>query len=217
MVGDFALPVVVYLAEMCVVTCGTLRIIFVSRGQKLLAPCLGFFEIIIWLFAISQVMRHLDDPRCFLAFAAGFTTGNFLGICIEKRLAMGLAQVSVVTPGDAGGLVSALRACDFGVTTIEGSGAEGPVQIVFTVVRRKQLGAVIRLVEEAQPGAFYAIDEVTTASQGIFPARVERAFSAPSALKRWLRFAENARQRTPPAGTTAEPDERSSTYSLAKR
>src|SRR5258708_34845731 len=90
------LPGMIFLAEMCVVTLGTLRIIFVSRGQKFLAPCLGFFEVIIWLFAISQVMQHLQNAWCFLAFAAGFTIGNFLGILIEKALAMGLAQVSIV-------------------------------------------------------------------------------------------------------------------------
>src|ERR1044071_7902580 len=70
----------IFLAEMCVVTIGTLRIIFVARGRKYLAPLLGFFEIMSWLFAIGQVMQNLDNPVCFLAFAAGFTLGNFLGI-----------------------------------------------------------------------------------------------------------------------------------------
>src|SRR3954454_363255 len=104
------LPGMIFLAEMTVVTCGTLRIIFVSRGQKYLAPCLGFFEIVIWLFAISQVMRHLGNGWCFLAFAGGFTVGNFLGILIEKKLAMGLSEVSVLVPPGAEGLVGELRA-----------------------------------------------------------------------------------------------------------
>ena len=99
--SDFQLSGMIFLAEMTVVTCGTLRIIFVSRGHKLLAPCLGFFEIVIWLFAISQVMKHLSNGWCFLAFACGFTVGNFLGILIEKKLAMGLAQVCIVIPPPA--------------------------------------------------------------------------------------------------------------------
>src|SRR4051794_39901205 len=88
---ELLLSGMIYLAEMTVVTFGTLRIIFVSRGQKYLAPCLGFVEIVIWLFAISKVMQHIGNGWCFLAFASGFTTGNFLGILIEKKLAMGLA------------------------------------------------------------------------------------------------------------------------------
>src|SRR3954453_19203334 len=172
---ELTLPGLIFLAEMTVVTFGTLRIIFVSRGMKYLAPCLGFFEIVIWLFAISQVMRHLHNGWCFLAFAGGFTVGNFLGILIEKKLAMGLSQVSVITPPGAEGLVGELRARNFGVTCLMGHGAQGPVQIVFTVVRRRQLAQVIELVEAAHPGAFYAVDEVTAVSEGIFPGAAQRA------------------------------------------
>ena len=74
------LPVVIFLAEMFVVTLGTLRIIFVARGCTLLAPLLGLFEILSWLFAISQVMQNLGSADCFIAFALGFTLGNFLGM-----------------------------------------------------------------------------------------------------------------------------------------
>ena len=79
------MPLFIFLAEVCVVTLGTLRIIFVARGQKLLAPLLGFFEVFIWLLAISQIMQNLSDWSCFVAFALGFTLGNFLGIHHRER------------------------------------------------------------------------------------------------------------------------------------
>jgi uncharacterized protein YebE (UPF0316 family) len=184
------LPGMIFLAEMCVVTLGTLRIIFVSRGQKFMAPCLGFFEIVIWLFAISQVMQHLQNVWCFLAFAGGFTIGNYFGILIEKALAMGLAQVSIVAPNGSEYLVAELRARDFGVTCVSGNGAQGPVQIVFTVVRRRQLKEVLTLVENAQPGAFYAVDEVTAVSDGIFPMAGRGPKVVPAALRTLLRRRE---------------------------
>src|SRR5712692_12038219 len=74
------LPLLVFLAELCVVTIGTVRIIFVARGMKILAPILGFFEVSIWLFAIGQIMQNLTDLSCYLAFAGGFTAGNYLEI-----------------------------------------------------------------------------------------------------------------------------------------
>src|SRR5437870_12238868 len=86
-----SLPLLVFFAELCVVTLSTLRIIFLSRGMKYLAPLLGFFEITIWLFAIGQVMQNMSDLGCFLGFAAGFTLGNYLGVRIEKKLALGTA------------------------------------------------------------------------------------------------------------------------------
>jgi uncharacterized protein YebE (UPF0316 family) len=131
------LPVLVFVAEMLVVTFGTLRIIFVARGCKLLAPALGFFEVIIWLFAIGQVMTNLTNGWCFLAFAVGFTVGNYLGILIEKKLALGLVQVRIITPEPADDLLNALRDSQFGVTCLKGEGASGPVNVLVTVVRRK--------------------------------------------------------------------------------
>ena len=177
------LPMVIFFAELVVVTCGTLRIIFVSRGDKILAPIIGFVEVTTWLFAISQVMKNVSDVSCFFAFAGGFTVGNFLGILIEKKLAMGLAQVSIVMSAERTGLIDELRALDFGVTCVRGQGSQGPVDVVFTVVRRRQLPQVLNLVEAA--GAFYAVDEVTSVSQGIFPS----AMATPSGMKNlWRRF-----------------------------
>src|SRR5581483_10953285 len=169
------LPLLVFVAELCVVTLGTLRIIFVSRGMKALAPALGFFEVSIWLFAIGQIMRNLTDPGCYLGFAAGFTLGNFLGVLIEKRLAIGSVVVQVITPRDAGGLVEALRAAHYGVTTLEGGGGAGPVRVVFTVIKRRELENVTALITAFDPKAFYAVNELQAAAAGIFPAPRGRA------------------------------------------
>jgi uncharacterized protein YebE (UPF0316 family) len=176
------LPFLVFLAELCVVTLSTLRIIFIARGMKFLAPLLGFFEITIWLFAIGQVMRNLSDVGCFLGFAAGFTLGNFLGVLIEQRLALGNAVVRTVTHRDATDLVESLRAAHFGVTCFDAQGATGPVKMVFTVVRRKEIDRVLGLVRRFDPQAFYAVDEIQEAGPGIFPRKkpARRVVEAPS-------------------------------------
>lgn len=169
------LPCLVFLAEMCVVTLGTIRIIFVSRGMKLLAPVLGFFEITIWLFAISQIMQNLSDISCFLAFASGFTMGNFLGILIEEKLAMGNSLVRLVTSKNVQNLVGNLSSAGFGVTCMEGQGANGPVQVVCTVVRRKEIEKITGFINEFDPKAFFSIDEVQSVNEGVFPLLRERA------------------------------------------
>lgn len=163
------IPLAIFVAEMCVVTLSTLRIIFISRGHTFLAPLLGFGEITIWLFAVGTTMRNLHDPYCFLAFALGFTLGNLLGILIEKKLALGMVNVRVITHRNATGLVEAMRAANFGVTCVDGHGSKGPVQIVLTIVKRRQLPEVVALIEAYHPNAFYAVDELQGASEGIFP------------------------------------------------
>jgi uncharacterized protein YebE (UPF0316 family) len=165
-----ALAAPIFLAELCVVTLGTLRIIFVSRGHKALAPLFGFFEVSLWLFAIGQTMQNLGKPACCAAFAGGFAAGNFLGVLIEERLALGTSVVRVITHKDAGPLIEGLKAAGYGVTTIDAQGATGPVRIVLTVVRRKDRGDVLALVRRFGGKAFCSVDDLQSAAEGVFPA-----------------------------------------------
>jgi uncharacterized protein YebE (UPF0316 family) len=76
------LPLLIFLARVVDVSMGTIRVIFVSRGLKYLAPVVGFFEVLIWLLAIGQIMKNLSSPLCYVAYAGGFAAGNYIGIVI---------------------------------------------------------------------------------------------------------------------------------------
>lgn len=93
----YGIPVLIALARICDVSIGTLRIIFLSKGLKLWAPILGFFEISIWLAAISQVMDNLTNIPNFLAYAFGYSMGNYIGMYIENRIAIGMVVVRIIT------------------------------------------------------------------------------------------------------------------------
>jgi uncharacterized protein YebE (UPF0316 family) len=173
----------IFAAETCVVSLATLRTIFMTRGMKYVAAGLGFFEVSLWLMAISEVMRNLADVRCSLAFAGGFTLGNFLGILIEQKLALGRAVVKAITARDVGPLVERLRAEGYGVTCVEGQGALGPVRIVFTVVPRKEIESVLGLLRELDPEVFYSIQGVQSAAAGVEPARRRRWPLVPLGLR----------------------------------
>jgi uncharacterized protein YebE (UPF0316 family) len=186
------LPLLVFTAELCVVTVGTVRIIFVSRGRKSLSAVLGFFEVSIWLFAIGQIMRNLTDPGCYLGFAAGFALGNFLGVVIEKRLAMGSLAVHTITRRDAAELVERLRRAEYGVTSVEGRGATGPVQLVVTVIRRRDLPAVLAIIRQFDPRAFYSVHELRAVAAGVFPTTGCPAGLLPALPMRLVRREEPA-------------------------
>jgi uncharacterized protein YebE (UPF0316 family) len=178
------LPLLIFFAELCVVTLSTMRIIFLSRGMKTIASTLGFFEISIWLFAIGQIMQNLSDVGCYLGFAAGFTCGNFLGVIIEKKLAIGTLVVRIITHRDAAGLVSGLQRGRYGVTSLNAEGATGPVKVIFTVIQRKQLSNVVAIIQACQPSAFYSVEEVQSAESGIFPVSPARLNGAVPRLLR---------------------------------
>ena len=120
----FALALLIFVAEMCVVTVGTLRIIFVARGHKFVAGS-GFLRNRGMAFRRTGVtMKNLHHWPCCAGFAIGFTLGSYLGILIEKWLALGTVIVRIITHRDAAELIEQLRAANFGgVTSVEGQGA----------------------------------------------------------------------------------------------
>jgi uncharacterized protein YebE (UPF0316 family) len=178
------LPALIFSARIVDVSLGTVRVIFVSRGLKYLAPIVGFIEILIWLLAIGQIMKNLSNPACYIAYAGGFAMGNFVGIRMAEQLSLGVVLIRVVTQKDAAPLVDALKAEDYGVTSVDGHGTSGQVKVVFTIVPRREVGRVVELVKQFNPNAFYSIEEVGVVEKGIFPAK--RSWRDVSLL-RWLR------------------------------
>ena len=164
-------PLMIFFARIVDVSMGTMRVIFVSRGAKFIAPLLGFFEVLVWLLAIGKVMANLSNIYCYLAYAAGFATGNFVGICVEEKLAMGTFIIRIVTRKDAAELVRQMRAAGYGATSLDAEGATGPVNVVYSVVRRGSIDDVVEIIKRLNPNAFYSIEDVRFVSEGIFPVR----------------------------------------------
>jgi uncharacterized protein YebE (UPF0316 family) len=165
------LPALIFFARITDVSMGTIRVIFVSRGLKYLAPVIGFFEILIWLLAIGQIMKNLSNPICYVAYAGGFAMGNFVGIHIAEKLSLGIAMIRVITTKDAAPLVDFLKTENYGVTSVDGHGTSGQVKVVFTIVPRREVSSVVELIKKFNPNAFYSIEEVGLVKRGIFPVR----------------------------------------------
>ena len=154
------IPILIFLSRVVDVSVGTLRIIFVSRGVRLLSAVLGFFEVLIWLLAITQIMKNLSSPWHYIAYASGFAMGNFVGITVEQKLRMGMLMLRVFARNDPSALISKLVSDGYGVTTVDAQGATGPVKIIFMVLRRKDIDGVLRTIEALDPNAFYTVEEV---------------------------------------------------------
>ncbi len=167
-VDQLTLLLLIFFARILDVSVGTLRIIFVSKGLKYWSAALGFIESLIWILAISKVMQNLGDWQTYIAFALGFAAGNFVGIALEQRIALGSLIIRIITRHEAPKLVSSLRAAGYGVTSVEGQGESGEVKLVFTLVKRRQLAKVIAVIKEYSPNAFYSIEDVRFASGSIF-------------------------------------------------
>jgi uncharacterized protein YebE (UPF0316 family) len=165
------LPALIFFARIIDVTLGTMRIIFVSKGQKSIAPILGFFEVFIWIIAIGQIMGNINNYACYFGYAAGFAMGNYVGMRLEERLALGNLLIRVMTPINGNELIKNLNIRGYGATMVEGEGSMGKVQLIYSIVKRENLKKVIDIIQEFNPKAFYSIEDIRKVSSGIFPAK----------------------------------------------
>lgn len=162
-------PLIIFVARIFDVSISTVRIIMLSRGNRRIAPVLGFFEVIIWLIAIRQIFQHLDNVMAFIGYGLGFAAGTWIGMLIEEKLALGYLAVRAIVLSDDNRLLKALTEASFGVTTFVGEGRDGTVRLVFTIIRRRQLPKVIDIINEVNPNAFVSVADVRSAREGIIP------------------------------------------------
>jgi uncharacterized protein YebE (UPF0316 family) len=167
--GLVVLPILIFFARIIDVSLGTTRIIFISKGLKYYAPIVGFFEILIWLMAISQIFAHLTNVLYYLAYAGGYAAGTFVGIKIEEKLSIGTEIVRFITRYDASKLISVLREEGYSITVSNAEGPKGQVNVVYMVVDRHDLPHVVKLIKKYNPQAFYSIEDIRYVSEKVSP------------------------------------------------
>jgi len=137
---------------------GTMRALLVSKNKPIYAALIGLVESAIWIVAISQVIKDIDDPILIGAYAAGFAAGTILGTYIERIVGVGNIVVRVFTSSNSPSVAETLRDNGHGVTVIDGEGKEGPVKIYLCVIPRRKLKSVLGMIEEINPNAYITTD-----------------------------------------------------------
>lgn len=161
------LPLLIFFSRIADQSIGTLRLIFVSKGYKYIAPVLGFFEVIIWLLAVSQILKQMDNYLYYIAYGAGFATGNFIGIILEERISLGTVIVRIFPKLDSIELINYLKENNYGLTLMDAQGSRGPVKIIFLIIPRKQLKELVEIINRFNPNAFYSVEEVKSVKHGV--------------------------------------------------
>jgi len=149
--------IVIMLMRVCDVSIGTIRTILIVQGKKYLAGVSGFFEVLIWVFAIRFIFQHLDNYANLFGYATGFALGNILGIALEQRIGFGFAQLNIISRHYTDLITNKLRQSKYGVTILPGEGGSGGVSIIVVITSRKNQKNVIHLVESVDKEAFITI------------------------------------------------------------
>ncbi|MCF7812158.1 DUF5698 domain-containing protein [Candidatus Gracilibacteria bacterium] len=174
------IPGLLFLSQVAIVTFSTLRIIFISRGKKLLSSCLGFFEVLIWLLAVSQIVQNLDNPLYYLVYGLGFAIGNSVGIWIEDKLAVGTLMIRLITKTPATKLTRILKKYKYRFTSVPAIGASGKrVNVLYIILKRKNTGFVVKHIRQLHAKSFFTIEDIRYVNEGMMPL-VEQ-----SHIRRW--------------------------------
>lgn len=160
----------VFLMRICDVSIGTIRVIYMIRGQRLTAATLGLLESGIFIFAVSKVLTGASDPVKMVGYAMGFATGTLVGMTVERWIASGSILVRLITRDQSAQLLTTLREKGFGVTAVEGQGRDGAVCVLFVVAPRKRGNELLRSIKEIDADAFITVDPVHTAIGGFVPS-----------------------------------------------
>ncbi len=182
------LPSLIFFARVMDVSLDTVRIIFINRNLRYYASIIGFFEVLIWLMVIRQIFQHMGNPVCFLTYAAGFATGNFVGVIIEDKLSIGKVIIRIITRRESDDLITYLRSAGYGLTIIDAEGVTGPVKVIMSIVERSNIEHIVDIIKQHNPQAFYSVEDVRFVSEAVTPHRLPGP-------PRWERFVSRMRKR----------------------
>lgn len=159
--NHIVLPILIFLSRVVDVSLGTVRIILVSKSFKIYAAILGFFEVLIWIVAIGQLMGDVTNATTYLAYALGFSVGTFVGMMIEEKMAMGNLLLQVISRNHKQELLNVLRENKVKAYDIEASGVDGKVGIIYIIVTRKNYKHVASTITKHDPKAFFAVEDIS--------------------------------------------------------
>ena len=153
--------------RICDVTLGTVRTVAIVKGYLGIAVALGFFEVMIWILAVSQVIMRINESIFLaLAFAGGFAAGNAVGILVERRLAMGTSVVRILSTTHGGTIAAALRDDGHDVTVFNGDGANGPITLVYAMAPRRRTQRMLQLARSIDPELLYVSEPAHESFRG---------------------------------------------------
>ena len=154
---------IIFFAKIIEVSISTIRVVFIGKGERVKGAILGFVEIMIWLVVVSSVLNNItEDPIKMLIYAAAFSLGNYLGVTIESKIAVGLASIQVVVNEKSGDILAdILREQGYGVTIIEGKGKNESIKnLLFIQLKRKKIPEAVKLVKQHNPEAYITVNDI---------------------------------------------------------
>ena len=157
------LYIIIFCAKIVEVSISTIRLVYINKGERIKGAVLGFVEIMIWLIVVSSVLNNItEDPIKIFVYAIAFSLGNYVGVTIESKIAVGLASIQVVVSEETGEvLAEILRDKSYGVTIIDGRGrGNSKKSLLFIQLKRKKIPEAVKAIKQTAPDAYITVNDI---------------------------------------------------------
>ncbi len=145
---------------------GTVRLVIITRQQRLLAAFLAFFEALLFAVTISSVATDLNNVMNLIAYCGGFSVGNYVGMMIERRFITSFMTVNVIASERGHEIAAALRDHGYAVTETIGEGKDGAVTMLRSVIVNREVPKMIDVIRATHDEAFVAVEEARAVHRG---------------------------------------------------
>ncbi len=159
---------VIFIVKIIEVAMSTVRIVLITKGEKLKGATIGFFEVIIWVLLAATVLVDVtEDPMKVIVYSLAFSFGNYYGSVVEKKLAIGTVKIEAIVKKTHGKRVSiALREMGYGVTATDAYGKDDRKEILYMHIPRKKMEEVIELIRSFQEDVMITVNDIRPAYGG---------------------------------------------------
>jgi uncharacterized protein YebE (UPF0316 family) len=167
-VNPWVFALAIFIVRVVNIALDTLRLLTVMRQMRGLTWVLGFLQTSLWVLVLGSVMNDLNNPLNIIAYSTGYATGNVIGMMIEKRLAFGYINITVISSTCGHEIANRLREDGHAVTEIPAHGKDGSVEILECSIQRKFAQDVQDLIRDIDPTAFITSRDIQRVRRGFW-------------------------------------------------
>lgn len=156
----------IFISRIIDVTLGTLRTMFVVKGNKILSSILAFIEVLIWFYAARAALVNYDNSFLIAIFySLGYATGTYLGTLLNEILIDGVYNVQVISSKISSNDILKVRSNNFGVSVLKTIDNK---KILYLSINKKRYKECIKLIRSLDSNSFIAVNDAKVAFNGYF-------------------------------------------------
>lgn len=153
------------------VSLGTIRMIFIVKGRKIISALIAFAEALIWFLIVKEALT-VTNPSIYIAiaYALGFSVGTFVGSSLARKFILGKIMIQVYSNLEDNSLINAIRENGHGITVLSYKGIDESKdgKLLNISVDKSKQKSLIKLINKHDADAFIVINETKYVENGYF-------------------------------------------------